>query len=120
MKPAMLVFEDVFGALLLVIGVALGDGYLAGVIVGVSIGTAAAVIRKRDDWPGWFQDFSLLLWGASLLIGEGRLVYHGRESSPASPAFITFGPGFLLMAAYGFAKRMLAARPKDGAPRSAN
>ncbi len=120
MRPAMLVFEDVFGALLLVIGVALGSGYLAGLIVGVSIGTAASVIRKRDVWPTWFQDFSLFLWGTSLLISEAWLVYHGKGSSPASPALISFGPGFLLMAAYGFAKRKFAARSKDHPPHSAS
>ena len=120
MGSAMLVFEDVFGALLLVIGIALGDGYVAGLTVGLSIGTAASVIRRRDVWPAWFQDFSLLLWGASFLISEWWLVYHGRGSSPASPMFITFGPGFLLMAAYGFAKRRFAARSKDHASRSAS
>jgi len=110
MGPAMLVFENMFGAILLVVGIALGASYLAGVIVGVAIGTAAAVIRKRKIWPIWFQDSSLLLWGTTFLISEWWLVYHGRESSPASPMFITFGPGFLLMSAYGFAKRMLGSR----------
>jgi hypothetical protein len=118
--PAMLVFEYVLGTLLLVIGVALGDSYFAGLMVGVSIGTIASVMRKQDVWPAWFQDFSLLLLGTSFLISEWWLVYHGRGSSPASPAFKTFGPGFLLMAAYGFAKRRLATRSKVHAPRSAN
>jgi hypothetical protein len=106
-RSAILVIQDIVGVLLLTIGIAHGDGFTDGLMVGVSLGMLALVIRERDTWPAWFQDFSLLLWGTSFLIGDWWLVSHGKGSPPV---FITFGPGFLLMAAYGFAKRKLAAK----------
>jgi hypothetical protein len=114
-KAAMLVFEDIGGALLFTVGVALGDGFMAGLMVGASFAPLALLVRERDGWPAWFGNFSLLFWGVSFLIGNCWLVYHGKSSSAP---FITFGPGFLLMAAYYFAKQRLAAKAKDRADRS--
>jgi hypothetical protein len=111
----ILIFEDIGGALLFTIGVARGDSFMAGLMVGVSLGTIALLTRERDTWPAWFQSFSGLLWGTSFLIGDWWLVWHGRGSSPA---FITFGPGFLLLAAYDIAKRKFVAKSRDHAARS--
>lgn len=111
MRPAMLVFEDIGGALLFTaggVGAALGGGFTAGLMLGASSAPVALLMRESDTWPSWFRTFSLLFWGASFLIGDWWLVSHGKGSSPV---FITFGPGFLLMAAYYFARQKLAARP---------
>jgi hypothetical protein len=106
-RPAMLVFEDVGGALLFTVGATLGDSFMAGLMTGASLAPVALLLRERDEWPLWFQNFSLLFWGVSFLIGNCWLLLHGKSSSPP---LITFGPGFLLMAAYDFAKQRLAAR----------
>jgi hypothetical protein len=115
MKTLGLVIQDIVGALCFTIGVAHGDAFGDGLMAGMSLGLFAMVIRERDRWPAWFQDFSLALWGTSFLLGGWWLIAHGRGSVPA---FITFGPFSLLMAAYGFARRASAARPKGNAHRS--
>jgi hypothetical protein len=107
MRAAMLVFEDIGGALLFTVGATLGDSFMAGLMTGAALAPVALVMRERDGWPLWFRNFSLLFWGVSFLIGNWWLLLHGKGSSPP---LISFGPIFLLMAAYYFAKQKLAAR----------
>ena len=107
MRPALLVFEDVGGAILFTAGATLGEGFMAGLMVGASFAPVALLMRERDEWRSWFQNFSLLVWGVSFLIGNTWLVLHGKNSSPP---LISFGPIFLLTAVYGFARQRFAAR----------
>ena len=56
-----------------------------------------SVLLTRDAFParGWYQPFWLAWCGASLL-GAGWLEV--SEGLKASPAFVSFGPGYLIMA----------------------
>jgi hypothetical protein len=106
-RTKMLVFEDAGAALLFTAGAVLGDSFFAGLMVGASFAPVALLMREREEWPLWFQNFSLLFWGLSFLIGNAWLLLHAKNSSPP---LISFGSLFLLMAAYSFAKHRLAAR----------
>ncbi len=107
MRAAMLVFEDIGGAFLFTGGSILGDSFFAGLMVGASLAPVALLMHERDEWPSWFQNFSLLSWGVTFLLGNLWLSLHGKGSSPP---LITFGSVFLLMAAYSLAKQRLTRR----------
>jgi len=109
MRAGTLVLYEVSGALLFTSGVVLGNGFMAGLMVGVSLGLVALTVREKDAWPSWFQNFSLLFSGTTFLMGNWWLVAHGKNSSPP---LITFGPGFLAMALYSFIKQRIT-RPKS-------
>ncbi|HYA23318.1 MAG TPA: hypothetical protein VEF05_04105 [Terriglobales bacterium] len=102
MKAGMLLLYEISGAVLFTTGAVLGSGFIAGLMLGVSFGFFALTLRERAAWPTWFQNFSLALLGTCFLLGDGWLVLHGMNSSPA---LITFGPGFLLFALYSFIKQ---------------
>jgi hypothetical protein len=103
-RVGTLVLYEILGAFLFTRGAVVGDGFMAGLMVGVSLGLFALAIRERDTWPSWFQGFSLLFSGTTFLMGNWWLVAHGRNSSPP---LITFGPLFLAMALYSLIKRLV-------------
>ena len=104
MSATMLLLGEIAGVFLFTAGVVVGDGFTAGLMVGVSFGVFALIFREKAAWPSWFQGFSLILLGTTFLLGNTWLVLHGRNSSPA---LITFGPAFLLIALYSFVRQRL-------------
>ena len=103
-RAGILVLREVLGAVLFTTGVVLGEGFLAGLMVGVSLGLFGLAFRERDAWPSWFKSYSLIFLGTAFLVGNVWLLVHGKTSSPA---FITFGPFFLATGLYSIIKRLI-------------